>query len=163
MPEPQELSGRQTYRLGLGVRETGLPSTVALALWVLDLRRLSSVIATAESAARAGRVGPMMPNGWSLKTSRSRSGFCSLLEGGRPRAALDDPDRLLPPLAALAKRHTHYGVEPHHFDSVGAALLHALAETSGSAFTPELRNAWEEAYALVASVMQRALIRAAAG
>ena len=76
--------------------------------------------------------------------------------------ALDDSDRLLPPLAALAKRHTHYGVEPHHFDSVGEALLHALAATLGSSFTAEMRHAWVEAYALVASVMQRALIRAAA-
>jgi len=74
---------------------------------------------------------------------------------------LDDPDRLLPPLAALAKRHTRYGVEPHHFDSVGEALLHALAKTSGGALTPELHGAWSAAYALVASVMQRALIRAA--
>ena len=74
--------------------------------------------------------------------------------------ALDDADRLLPPLAALAKRHTHYGVEPHHFDSVGEALLHALAITLGAAFTPALRRAWTDAYALVASVMQRALARA---
>ena len=75
--------------------------------------------------------------------------------------ALDDFDRLLPPLAALAKRHLHYGVEPHHFDSVGEALLHSLAITLGSDFTPELRQAWADAYALVASVMQRALARAA--
>lgn len=76
--------------------------------------------------------------------------------------ALDDSDRLLPPLAALAKRHTHYGVEPHHFDSVGEALLHAMAETLGSVFTAELRGAWADAYTLVASVMQRALVRTVA-
>ena len=76
--------------------------------------------------------------------------------------SLDDSDRLLPPLAALAKRHTRYGVEAHHFDSVGEALLHALAVTLGGDFTPELRKAWTDAYALVASVMQRALARAPA-
>ena len=75
--------------------------------------------------------------------------------------ALDDTDRLLPPLAALAKRHTRYGVELHHFHSVGEALIHALDETLGSAFTPELLQAWTDAYALVTSVMQRALLRAA--
>lgn len=75
--------------------------------------------------------------------------------------ALDDPDRLLPPIGALAKRHAHYGVETHHFGSVGEALLHALSRTLGSAFTAELHDAWAEAYALVASVMQRALTRAA--
>jgi hemoglobin-like flavoprotein len=50
-------------------------------------------------------------------------------------------------------------VEPHHLDSVGEALLHALASTLGAAFTPALHEAWASA-ALVASVMQRALIRA---
>ena len=75
--------------------------------------------------------------------------------------ALDDTDRLLPPLAALAKRHTRYGVELHHFHSVGEALIHALGDTLGSAGTPEVLRAWTAAYALVSSVMQRALIRAA--
>lgn len=77
--------------------------------------------------------------------------------------ALDDPDRLLPPLAALGKRHTRYGVEPHHFDSVGAALLRALASTLGSAFTADVHDAWARAYGLVAAVMRRALERTATG
>ena len=75
--------------------------------------------------------------------------------------ALDDTDRLLPPLAALAKRHTRYGVELHHFHSVGEALIHAVGDTLGSTGTPDVLRAWTEAYALVSSVMQRALIRAA--
>jgi len=74
-------------------------------------------------------------------------------------AALDDPDRLLPALAALAKRHATYGVKNHHFASVGEALLGALGSSLPGAFTKELRIAWAEAYALVASVMQRAIAR----
>jgi len=73
--------------------------------------------------------------------------------------ALDDPDRLLPALAALAKRHVTYGVKNHHFASVGEALLGALASSLPGAFTRDLRLAWAEAYALVASVMQRAIAR----
>jgi hemoglobin-like flavoprotein len=75
--------------------------------------------------------------------------------------ALDDPDRLLPPIAALGKRHAHYGVEFHHFDSVGEALLGALGDSIGDEFTSDVRAAWADAYAFVASVMRRALIRAA--
>lgn len=75
---------------------------------------------------------------------------------------LDDMDSLLPELAALGKRHAHYGVEPHHIESVGEALIAAMADTLGVRFTPELRAAWLEAYALIASVMRRALIRDAA-
>jgi hemoglobin-like flavoprotein len=76
--------------------------------------------------------------------------------------ALDDPDQLLPAVAALGKRHANYGVEHHHFDTVGEALIGALAAILGAAFTPPVEAAWTAAYALVASVMRRALIRAAA-
>ena len=73
--------------------------------------------------------------------------------------ALDDVDRLLPAVAALGKRHAQYGVEDRHFDSVGEALLQAFSDVLGGAFTPELRAAWTDAYALISSVMRRALIR----
>ena len=72
--------------------------------------------------------------------------------------ALDDVDRLLPAVAALGKRHAHYGVEEHHFDSVGEALIHAIEDTLGDDFTAEVRSAWTVAYALLASVMKRALL-----
>jgi hemoglobin-like flavoprotein len=74
--------------------------------------------------------------------------------------SLDDPDRLLPAVAALGKRHANYGVEQHHFDSVGEALIAALAAMLGDVFDAELHAAWLEAYTLVASVMRRALVRA---
>lgn len=74
--------------------------------------------------------------------------------------ALDDLDTLLPAVAALGTRHTRYGVQPHHFESVGRALLQAFGDTLGDGFTADARTAWTEAYALIASVMQRALIRA---
>jgi hemoglobin-like flavoprotein len=74
--------------------------------------------------------------------------------------ALHDPDSLMPAVAALGKRHTHYGVEHHHFDSVGEALLTALGQTLAADFTQEIHAAWAGAYTLVASVMKRALIRA---
>ena len=75
--------------------------------------------------------------------------------------SLDNPDQLLPAVAALGKRHANYGVEHHHFDSVGDALIAALGNILGERFTPRVQGAWIEAYALVASVMRRALVRAA--
>ena len=76
-------------------------------------------------------------------------------------AALDNLDRLMPAVAALGKRHAGYGVEAHHFDSVGEALLQAFSDTLGDEFRDETRVAWSVAYTLVASVMQRALTRQA--
>jgi hemoglobin-like flavoprotein len=73
--------------------------------------------------------------------------------------ALDDIDSLLPAVAALGKRHTHYGVEERHFDSVGDALLWALYDVLGDAFTPAVRDAWAQAYTIVSSVMRRPFAR----
>jgi hemoglobin-like flavoprotein len=73
--------------------------------------------------------------------------------------ALDAPDQLLRAVAALGKRHANYGVEHHHFESVGEALISALGVVLGDGFVPDLRAAWTEAYALVAAVMRRALVR----
>ena len=73
--------------------------------------------------------------------------------------ALDNIDTLLPALAGLAKRHMNYGVEDRHFDSVGDALLWALDDVLGDAFTADVRDAWAQAYAIVSSVMRRPLAR----
>jgi hemoglobin-like flavoprotein len=74
--------------------------------------------------------------------------------------AVDNPDRLLPVVAALGRRHATYGIEARHFDSVGHALLRALSLTLGDAFTAEMHAAWGESYELIAAVMRRALVRA---
>jgi hemoglobin-like flavoprotein len=75
-------------------------------------------------------------------------------------AVLDRPEQLVPNAAALGRRHVDYGVEERQYDAVGEALRDALAATLGDRFTPELRDAWVEAYALLASVMKRAAIMA---
>lgn len=72
--------------------------------------------------------------------------------------ALDDPPRLVPESAALARRHIAYGVTDEQYDSVGAALLYAFGETLGEdAFSDDVRAAWTEAYTLLASIMRRSV------
>ena len=68
---------------------------------------------------------------------------------------LDIPKELIPAVSALGRRHVDYGVRDIDYDRVREALFAALASELGSAFTDELRDAWEEAYALTASVMKR--------
>jgi hemoglobin-like flavoprotein len=71
-------------------------------------------------------------------------------------ANLDQLDQLIPTLGALGRRHRGYGVQDADYDRVREALLGAIGATLGERFTREVRNAWEEAYALTASVMKRA-------
>ena len=72
------------------------------------------------------------------------------------------PEALLPAVAALGRRHGGYGVQPSHYDTVGAALLATLAEGLGEAFTPDIRDAWASAYGMLARVMIEAAAEPAA-
>src|SRR5215208_5961642 len=69
---------------------------------------------------------------------------------------LDDPDAMVPRLAALGRRHAAYGVHESHYATVGEALLHALGTTLGDALPADARTAWADAYALIGAVMRRA-------
>lgn len=66
---------------------------------------------------------------------------------------LDDPETILPTIQALGKRHIGYGVKEEYYDTVGKALLWTLEQGLGSDFTQEAKEAWGEAYKLLASAM----------
>lgn len=72
--------------------------------------------------------------------------------GGAVRG-LDNPAPLIPVLKDLGARHVGYGVEEHHYDTVGEALIWTLQKGLGEAFTDELCDAWVAAYQLLSSVM----------
>jgi hemoglobin-like flavoprotein len=65
-------------------------------------------------------------------------------------------ETIIPAAQNLGRRHSGYGVMPRHYEAVGAALLWALEQGLGSAFTPQVREAWTAAYAAIADVMKGA-------
>lgn len=67
---------------------------------------------------------------------------------------LSRPETLVSELRDLGRRHVAYGVEDRHYDIVGAALLWTLEQGLGEDFTPEARQAWTEAYVLLAGTMR---------
>lgn len=75
---------------------------------------------------------------------------------------LDHPDELLPHVARLGERHSNYGVEDKHYATVGTALLWTLEKELGGAFTIEVREAWQAAFTLLATVMTTPADRVAA-
>jgi hemoglobin-like flavoprotein len=66
---------------------------------------------------------------------------------------LDRAETILPPVRELARRHVGYGVKDEHYATVGKALIDTLAAGLGADFTPAVREAWQAAFALLASVM----------
>lgn len=71
-------------------------------------------------------------------------------------SGLSNLEKLVPVLQDLGKRHVGYHVQASHYDTVGAALLAALATGLGDDFTPEVKDAWTEVYGTMASVMKEA-------
>ncbi len=71
---------------------------------------------------------------------------------------LEQPDRLLPVVEALGRRHADYGVREAHYATVGTALLWTLRQGLGEQFTPEVEAAWTAAYTLLAGVMQQTAV-----
>jgi hemoglobin-like flavoprotein len=66
---------------------------------------------------------------------------------------LEKMDSLLPTVRELGRRHKTYGVRNRHYDIVGAALLWTLEIGMGAGWTPELADAWKDAYGRVAKAM----------
>jgi hemoglobin-like flavoprotein len=62
-------------------------------------------------------------------------------------------ETIVPAAQKLGERHNAYGAKPEHYAVVGAALLDTLAKGLGDDFTPEVRDAWTEAYGTLAGVM----------
>jgi hemoglobin-like flavoprotein len=62
-------------------------------------------------------------------------------------------DELLTHTRALGARHAGYGVRAADYQTLGNALLAALAATLGDSFDPSTREAWTLAYNLVAETM----------
>lgn len=81
---------------------------------------------------------------------------------GQAVAGLKDVRSLVPVLQGLGAAHAKYGVQPAHFAIVGEALLWTLEQGLGALWTPEVRDAWARTYSVVQSVMEPALLEAAA-
>jgi hemoglobin-like flavoprotein len=62
-------------------------------------------------------------------------------------------DNILPGVQMLAVRHVAYGVKAEHYEIVGQSLLWTLEQGLGADFTPEVRQAWAEAFGLLSGAM----------
>ncbi|HMZ54147.1 MAG TPA: methyl-accepting chemotaxis protein [Nitrospira sp.] len=63
------------------------------------------------------------------------------------------PEKLTPVLHDMGARHVGYGAKPAHYDAVGENLLAVLGEFAGEAWTPEVKQAWTDAYTAIKTIM----------
>ncbi|ODS31013.1 MAG: hypothetical protein SCARUB_03867 [Candidatus Scalindua rubra] len=69
---------------------------------------------------------------------------------------LDEPDKIVPTIRDLGKRHVGYGVKEEYYETVGEALLWTLKKGIGEDFTQDVKEAWVEAYKLLSDTMKSA-------
>ncbi|XP_039245605.1 neuroglobin isoform X1 [Pipra filicauda] len=58
-------------------------------------------------------------------------------------------------LCNLGKKHQAVGVKTESFSTVGESLLYMLEKCLGTAFSPEVQEAWSKLYSAVVKAMQR--------
>lgn len=71
--------------------------------------------------------------------------------------ALDKRELFQSIISHSGHQHAKFGVQPSHFVAFGDALIWSLEQQFGTAFTPELKQAWIALY----DVVQREMVRAA--
>ncbi len=69
---------------------------------------------------------------------------------------LDEPDKIVPAIKDLGKRHVGYGVKEEYYETIGEALLWTLEKGIGEDFTQDVKEAWAEAYKLLSDTMKSA-------
>ena len=70
--------------------------------------------------------------------------------------SLDKLGPILGRIEELGRGHVAYGVTEAHYDTVGNALIWTLGQGLGEQFTPAVKEAWVEAYTILASTMKQA-------
>lgn len=68
-------------------------------------------------------------------------------------ARLEKMDKLNEDIIAMAKRHETYGVQPHHYNLVGIALLWTLQKGLAAEWNDDVRSAWVNCYAIISGTM----------
>ena len=65
---------------------------------------------------------------------------------------IDNLAALTQAVERIAQKHTSFNIKPHHYQIVGHHLIETLRELAPDAFTPEVEQAWTQAYLFLANV-----------
>ena len=65
-------------------------------------------------------------------------------------ANIDNLEAIVPAVIQIGHKHRSLGILPEHYPIVGEHLLGAIKEVLGDAATPEIIDAWADAYGVIA-------------
>lgn len=67
---------------------------------------------------------------------------------------IDDLGALSPAVEKICHKHASLYIRPEHYDIVGTYLLRAMGDILGDALTPEILEAWGQAYWQLANIVR---------
>ena len=89
-----------------------------------------------------------------FKGDIKRQGEMLMTAIGLAIQSLDQPEKVKAQTRDLGLRLYERGVQPGYYNIFGAALMWALEQVIGPDFTPEVKEAWGEAYAILSQAMR---------
>ena len=106
----------------------------------------------------AAHLLDIVPSSRSLFSGPPTLDACSRIADiiGQLVGALDEPKRFVPLAISLGRGNPDRGIDHRLYAPMGEALLWAIRQHLGDAFTAEIQTAWSEAHHLTAAIMQRA-------
>jgi NAD(P)H-flavin reductase/hemoglobin-like flavoprotein len=138
---------------GADAQETPRPSDEDIALLDEFLRMISD---------QSDRVVGWFYAAMFLENPALRSLFPAAMDTQRDRLFraltgavrnLGEPETFVPMFQALGRDHRKYGVRAEHYETVGRALLTALAKYGEEVWVPEVEDAWRRAFTYMARTM----------
>lgn len=88
-----------------------------------------------------------------FRNNMKKQGAMLMSTLGLAVGSLNNLEAILPAVQSLGRRHAGYGVTAEHYQPVAEAFLWTLDYYLGEAFTPALKEAWVEAYTILAGAM----------
>jgi hemoglobin-like flavoprotein len=153
--------------LGLTIEADGSDGVEASAWEVVDFRKRDAVQIVQESFERVARTPreaadtfyrllfEIDPGSRALFHATDMGSQGQMLVSMLSAAVrgLDRMEELRPVLRDLGRRHSAYGVQLSHYDSVEQALLEMVRQLTGEHFNPDVRLAWARIYSEIAAEM----------
>lgn len=127
--------------------------TIAIVKSTVPLLENAGVTITNHFYQRMFRLNPELKDIFNMTNQHSgRQQFALFSAIAAYAKNIDNLSVLTETVERVAHKHTSFFIQPAHYDIVGHHLIETLRELAPDAFTPEVEQAWTEAYGVLASI-----------
>ncbi|KKL01849.1 NO-inducible flavohemoprotein [Rheinheimera mesophila] len=127
--------------------------TIAIVKSTIPLLESAGVAITNHFYQRMFRLNPELKDIFNMTNQHSgRQQFALFSAIAAYAKNIDNLAVLTETVERVAHKHTSFFIQPEHYGIVGHHLIETLRELAPDAFTPEVEQAWTEAYGALATI-----------